>query len=104
MQHHIYIAYGQAEKSSDLYWQGNTMEFWREINRFNSKQSIDVPVINGNSTPISIANVFKNAAALHSDFVSNDAIHSVCDILNLVCAIRPCHFLIKRCLFGLSSA
>ena len=75
-------------KLADLYVGNRCKDFWREVKRVNSNYTAPGSVIDGHTTPESIANAFKDqyAAILRSDFVNLDQVNSFYHSLNNDCA------------------
>ena len=75
-------------KLADLYVGNRCKDFWREAKRVNSNYTAPRSVIDGHTTPESIANAFKDqyAAILRSDFVNLDQVNSFYHSLNNDCA------------------
>ena len=75
-------------KLADLYVGNRYKDFWREAKRVNSNYTAPRSVIDGHTTPESIANAFKDqyAAILRSDFVNLDQVNSFYHSLNNDCA------------------
>ena len=79
-------------KLTDLYGGNRCKDFWREVKRANSNYTAPRSVIDGQTTPESIANAFTDqyAVILRSNFVDLDQVNSFYHSLNNDCANKNC--------------